>query len=188
MIKSTSDSYGFLAKAFHWIIALMIIGMIAVGFVMTAMEPAPTKFFIYGLHKATGIVILALVFLRLMWRLYNPSPQLPLELTSWHRRMGKLSPIVLYFLLFLMPISGYILSEAGGYPISVYGLFIVPNFVEKNSEISKIASLIHEYGAFVFIGILVLHLSAALYHHFVLKNNVLQRMLPSWFFGSSRRQ
>jgi cytochrome b561 len=188
MIKNTSDSYGLIAKTFHWIIAPMIIGMLAVGFIMTAMEPAPTKFFIYGLHKSTGIVILGLVFLRLLWRIYNPSPKLPRELTSWHRRMGKLSPIVLYSLLFLMPISGYILSEAGGYPISIYGLFTVPNFVEKNAEISKLASTIHEYGAFVFIGILILHLSAALYHHFVLKNSVLQRMLPSWFVGSSRRQ
>lgn len=187
MIKSSTDSYGFIAKAFHWIIAAMIIGMLAVGFIMTAMEPAPTKFFIYGLHKSTGIIILALVFLRLMWRLYNPSPQLPRELSSWHRRIGKLSPIVLYSLLFLMPISGYILSEAGGYPISVYGLFTVPNFIEKNTEISKLASMIHEYGAFIFIGILVLHLTAALYHHFILKNTVLQRMLPARFSGSSRR-
>jgi len=179
MLKNTTDSYGTVAKTFHWLIALCIVGMLAVGFIMVDMEPSPTKMTLFSLHKSTGALILFLVFIRLTWRLLNPVPQLPKTLTPWHRRMAKLSPLALYTLLFLMPLSGYTLSVTAGYPINVYGLFTLPSLFPKNLEISKIAVEVHQYGTLAFIGILVLHISAALYHHFILKTNVLQRMLPT---------
>lgn len=186
MLKNTTNSYGVVAKTFHWLIALAIVGMLTVGLIMVDMEPSPTKMTLYGLHKATGALILILVILRLSWRLLNPVPQLPKTLTPWHHRLAKLSPLALYTLLFLLPLSGYTLSVSAGYPINVYGLFTLPSLFPKNLEVSKIAVEIHKYGAFAFIGILVLHISAAFYHHFILKTNVLRRMLPSWLLRSSR--
>jgi cytochrome b561 len=180
MLRNTTDSFGIVAKSFHWLIAIGIVGMLIVGFIMVGMENSPTKMTVYGFHKATGATLLVLIIMRLSWRLVNPIPQLPNSLHPLHHRMAKLSPIVLYTLLLLMPLSGFTLSEAAGYPINVYGLFTLPMILPKNPELSKFAATIHQYGAYTFIGILVLHVSAALYHHFVLKTNVLKRMLPSW--------
>lgn len=181
MLKNTPNSFGSITKTFHWIIALLIIGMLAMGFIMADMEPSPTKMMLYGLHKSTGVLILLLVILRFTWRTWNPTPQMPGSLAPWHHRLAKLSPIALYSLMFLMPLSGIALSQAAGYPINVYNIFTFPTLLFKNPDLSKTAALIHKYGAFAFIGILILHISAAFYHHFILKTNVLKRMLPSWF-------
>lgn len=181
MLKNTSNSFGTIAKTLHWVIALGILGMLAVGFIMVDMEPSPSKWTLYSLHKSTGVLILLLVILRLTWRLQNTVPQLPTNLQLWHRQLAKLSPIILYILLFLMPLSGFTLSQAGGHPITVYGIFTLPNIVPKNLDYSTVASIIHKYGGFAFIGVLILHVGAALYHHFILKNNLLKRMMPNWF-------
>lgn len=180
MLKNTTDSFGSIAKMFHWVIALSIVGMLSVGFIMVNMEPSSTKMMIYGLHKSTGVLVLLLVILRFTWRIWNPVPRLPSSLSPWHHHLAKLSPLALYALLFMMPISGFTLSEAAGYPINVYDMFTLPMLLPKNLELSKTAAAVHKYGAFAFIGILTLHVSAAFYHHFILKTNVLKRMLPHW--------
>lgn len=181
MLRNTLDSFGSIAKIFHWLIALCMIAMLTVGLIMVDMEPSPAKMAVYGLHKSTGVVILLLIILRLTWRLLNPIPQLPSSLQPWHHRMAKLSPLTLYALMFMIPLSGIMLSETAGYPITVYNLFSLPTILPKNPELSKTAALIHKYGAFTLIGILILHVISTLYHHFILKNNVLHRMFPSWF-------
>lgn len=186
MLRNTVDSFGSIAKFFHWVMALCIIGMLAVGLMMVDMEPSPAKIKLYGLHKSTGVVVLLLATLRLTWRFLNPVPRLPGSLHPWHYRLAKLSPLALYALLIMMPLSGITLSQAAGYPVMVYDLFALPNIISKNLELSKTAVMIHTYGAFALIGLLGLHASAALYHHFVLKTNVLRRMLPGWFQRSQK--
>ncbi|MDF3033299.1 MAG: hypothetical protein K0R76_253 [Alphaproteobacteria bacterium] len=181
MLRNTPDSFGSITKIFHWFMAFCIVGMLTVGWVMGNVESSPTKMMLYGLHKSTGVIILLLALLRLTWRLLNPIPQLPSSLHPWHHYIAKLSPLALYTLLFLMPLSGFALSQAAGYPIKVYNLFTLPAILPKNIDLSKTAVLVHKYGAFILIGVLALHVIAALYHHFILKTNVLQRMLPSWF-------
>ncbi len=181
MLKNTPNSFGSIAKTFHWVLALGIVGMLTVGFIMADMAPSPSKWTLYGLHKSTGVLILLLVILRFTWRLLNPVPQLPSSLKPWHHRLAKLSPLALYTLMLMMPLSGFILSQAGGHPISVYNLFTVPALFPKNPDLSQIAARIHAYGAYIFIGVLALHVSAAFYHHFILKTNVLKKMLPNWF-------
>jgi len=181
MLKNTPNSFGSIAKTFHWVIALSIISMLAVGFIMADMEPSPLRGTLYSLHKSTGALILFLVILRFTWRVWSPVPQLPRSLNPWHHRLAKLSPLTLYTLMFLMPLSGITLSEAAGYPINVYGMFSLPMVLPKDLTISKTAATIHKYGAFAFIGILILHVGAAFYHHFILKTNILKRMLPNWF-------
>ena len=181
MLKNTPNSFGPIAKTFHWVIALSIIGMLTVGFIMADMEPSLTKTTLVGLHKSTGALILLLVILRFTWRVWNPVPQLPRSLNPWHHRLAKLSPLALYTFMFLMPLSGIALSQAAGYPINIYDMFALPMFLSKNPDLSKTAAMIHKYGAFTFIGVLTLHVSAAFYHHFILKTNILKRMLPNWF-------
>jgi len=181
MLKNTFDSFGAVAKILHWVIALCVFGMLAVGLIMADMGPSPEKIKLYGLHESTGVVVLLLAILYLAWHFSNPLPRLPGSLRPWHRRLARLSHLVLYALLFLMPLSGIVLSQADGYPVEVYDLFSLPNILSKNPALSKAALMVHQYGAFTLMGILGLHASAALYHHFILKTNVLRRMLPSWF-------
>lgn len=180
-MKNTPENFGTVAKAFHWVMALMIIGLLAIGFMMTQMAPSPTKFKLYALHKSVGLTVLCLAILRLIWRFTHVVPRVPDSLSPVHRFLMKLSPLVLYGLMILMPISGFIMSDAGGHPITFFGLYTLPSFFTKNPDLSKAAQLVHHYTAWAFIGILVAHTGAAFYHHFIFKNTILQRMLPGWF-------
>lgn len=180
-MRNTTETFGTVAKAFHWVMALAITGLLAVGLIMVDMAPSPDKFKLYALHKSTGLVMLCLVILRLTWRLSHVVPGAPDSLPPLHRHLMKLSPVALYFLMILMPISGFIMSDAGGHPITFYDLYTLPTFFSKNPDLSQAAQLVHKYTGFTFIGVLIAHTSAALYHHFILKNTILQRMLPNWF-------
>jgi cytochrome b561 len=180
-MKNTPETFGTVAKAFHWIMALMIVTLLAVGLVMVEMAPSPAKYKLYALHKSAGLTVFCLVILRLVWRLSHVVPRVPGSLGAVHRFLIKSSPLVLYGLMVLMPISGFIMSDAGGHPITFFGLYTLPNLFAKNPDLSKTAQLVHHYAGLTFIGILVAHTGAAFYHHFILKNTILQRMLPNWF-------
>lgn len=176
--RNTTETFGTVSKLFHWVVGIGLIGMLIVGFYMAGLDPSPQKFQLIFLHKSTGAVLLVLIFLRLVWRLNNPNPKLPDTLNPVHYQLARLSIPVLYLAMFIMPLSGYVMSEAAGYPVSVYGLFNLPDLIGKNPELAKTAFLTHVTMAYIFIGLLVIHTLAALFHHFVLKDNVMVRMLP----------
>lgn len=106
MIKNTSKSYGVMAKSLHWIMGLTIIGIIIAGFTMTSLDPSDQKWFIYAQHKALGIVILALIPLRILWRLLNPQPKLPKTTPNWQVKAANLNILFLYLCMLVMPFSG----------------------------------------------------------------------------------
>jgi cytochrome b561 len=177
-LQNNTLKYGSAAKTLHWLMAIMVICMIAVGFIMDGMKPSPDKLQLIGLHKATGIVVLALVSIRLMWKWANPAPLLPHNLAAWEKLAAKSGHALLYFFMFAMPISGWGMSSGAGYPVSIYGLFTMPNLIEPNKELGKFFNDAHGIMAWGFIVMITLHMLAALMHHFVHKNNVLLRMLP----------
>lgn len=186
MLKNTPQTFGSIAKMVHWVMAFLIIGMLGVGLTMVEMPPSPLKMTVYGVHKSTGVLVLCLVILRLLWRFMNPVPSLPHTLHPWHHRVAKLSSVALYLLMFLMPISGFVMSDAAGYPVTFYNLYTLPHVFAKNLDVSQAAKTVHAYAGFGFVGILVLHGGAAFYHQFVLKTGLLKRMLPS-FIGRHLR-
>jgi cytochrome b561 len=175
--KNTRARFGWVAKILHWLIAVIIIGLLTVGIIMTDM-PAPQKFELYGLHKATGIVVLALVILRILWRAINVQPRLPADLPRWQKMASFTSHLLLYLLMLLMPLSGWLMSSAGGYPVTLYGLYTMPNLVGKDADLGKLGHELHEIGMIMLIVLIVVHVAAALQHHFIRKDNVLKRMLP----------
>lgn len=175
MIKNTSESYGIIARSFHWLMGLIIIGIIIAGFVMTSLEPNDQKWFIYAQHKAFGMIILTLIPLRLLWRFLNPQPKLPKETARWQVKAATLNVFFLYFCMLLMPFSGFLMSSFGGHPISIFNLFTIPPF-EKH-QIGGIMHEIHEILAWGIAASVILHVLGALYHHFILKDNVLKRIL-----------
>ena len=176
-LKNTRERYGSVAKVFHWIIALLIIGMLAAGFIMHEMDPAPLKFKIYNWHKSIGFIILWLVGLRLVWRFYNVQPRL-LSQKKWEIKLAQITHFLLYVCLFLMPMSGWLMSSADTYPDPlVYGINL-PQIVQPDESFKRAFSAIHFYTAWTLVGLIVLHFAGAIKHHFVEKDRTLLRMLP----------
>ncbi len=176
MLKNTADSYGIVSRSLHWIISILIITLLIVGFLMSDMENSNEKFQIYGAHKATGVIVLLLVTFRLLWRLMNSAVLMPADLPNWQQKAAYFTHIALYVSMFTMPLSGFLMSVLSGYEVSVYGLFSFAAW-EKNTELARLFALVHGYTAFCFVGLITLHFLAALYHHFIRKDGVLLRML-----------
>lgn len=169
----------------HWLMGIALIGMIGVGLVMAAdIIPKELRGTVYGIHKATGIILLLLVIVRLGIRMVSKLPALPGSIPSLEAITAKLGHYALYVMMFALPLSGWVMSSAGGHPISIYGLFEWPGFpgVGGNKEIGGIAHEIHEYGGWVLIGLISVHAAAVIFHLVKEKVNLLPRM---WFAGKS---
>ena len=177
-LKNTLHSYGAIAKAFHWVVAILILCLLAMGLTMTGMENNPDKFRLYGLHKSFGITVLALASLRLGWKAVNVSPLLPATMDKLSVVVAKAVHGALYVMMFAMPITGWVMSSAKAFPVSVFGLFLLPNIVEPNKELGDLAVELHGILAWGLMGLIALHVAGALLHHFYYKDNILKRMLP----------
>ena len=177
-LANTRGSWGAIAKAFHWVIALLVFCMIALGWYAELLPRSPEKLEFFALHKATGVLILGFMVLRLLWRLVNPTPILPPSLKGWEKAAAIGTHWLLYLVVFLMPISGYVLNSAKNFPFTFFGLFPVPLLVGRDRELAHLMEGVHEWTSWALIGLLALHILAALRHHFILRDEVLRRMLP----------
>jgi cytochrome b561 len=181
-LRNAKDSWGSLAKTFHWVIAVLVLFMIALGWSAKLTPISPLKAELFAFHKSTGLVILALMSARLLWRLANPVPILPPSLKSWEKTVAVGTHWLLYGVVFLMPISGYLRTATANVPFQFYKTFTVPMLVAPDRELSHTMHEVHEWGFWALAALLFLHIGAALRHHFILSDNTLTRMLP----GSSR--
>ncbi len=177
-LKNTTETYGSIAKLFHWLVFVLIASLLALGFVMADMETTPDKVRLYGLHKSFGITVLTLAVLRLLWKLANVSPLLPATTSRGQKFLAHAAHFGLYALMFAMPLSGWMMSSAAGFQVSVFGWFMLPNLVEPDKELFEFLQEAHELLALALIGLVALHAAAALLHHFYYKDNILRRMLP----------
>lgn len=177
-LRNTLQTYGSVAKTFHWLIFLLVASLVAAGFVMTDMPVGPDKFRLYGIHKSVGITVLVIVILRLGWKLTNISPLLPVTMKPWEKLAAKAGHLALYGLVMAMPLTGWAMSSAAGLPVSVFGWFTLPDLVAPDNALKGIFREMHETLAWVLIVMVVLHVLAALLHHFYYRDNVLRRMLP----------
>lgn len=176
-LAETADPirYNGIARTFHAVIAMMVIFNLLSGIGGEAIEDFWNPF---PIHKATGILILVLTLGRIGWRLSWTMPAWPASMGSLQRLVAKMTHLAFYALLLIVPLTGWIMSSAGKYPISIYGLFEWPKLaVTKGSAIAEIASEGHEVLGFLMAGLVVLHVAAALHHHFIIKDTVLRRML-----------
>ena len=173
--KNTSDSYGFISKNFHWVLAILLLSNFFLGFIMVDLERGPLKSSIYGFHKSTGILLLSLIILRLFWRSINITP-IPVANNKLLNRAAKSVHYFFYFVVLIVTLSGWIYSTARVGPVEVYGLFYMPAIVPINDQIGTIAKEIHIYAVYIFIAFAILHILASIYHHFFLKDRTLKRM------------
>lgn len=168
-----TTTYTRVARWLHWGIGILIIGNLIGG---RARDFAPQ--IIMPLHKSTGLLILVLSLARLAWRLTHRPPAYPADMAGWERTFARLTHFTFYALMILIPLSGWIMASAYDKPLDFFGLFPVMKFdVIKESTLWEITHEGHELLAFAMIGLLLLHIGAALRHHIVLKDGVLQRML-----------
>lgn len=176
--KNTPVSYGVVTKTFHWVIALAIIMMLVIGFRMGGIENLADKIWVYGIHKSIGITILTLAVLRILWHIYSKKPPYVASLTPVERMAAHFLHFCLYAAMLAMPLSGWIMSSAAGRAVSFFGLFMLPDLVEKNEDLASLMRNVHFYLAWLLIAGIVVHFAAALKHHFITRDATLKRMLP----------
>ena len=178
MLRNDADSWGALAKLFHWVMAALILAQIALGVMAASWRVSPTKIELFFWHKSTGMLILALVALRLLWRLANPAPELPSGIAAWERAAARLSHLLLYMLMIALPVTGWVVNSASNVPFRIFWLIPLPAIVAPDEPTADFAALVHGGLAALLALALVAHIGAALRHHFVKRNTVLIRMLP----------
>lgn len=176
MLGNTENSYGLVTKIFHWLVGAVIIVLLCVGFLMDNFLEPPLKWEMYSLHKASGLLVLVLVTVRLIWKFYNTKVLLPADLPELQKKAANLNINLLYLLMLVMPVSGFLMSVLANHPIDFYGLFTINSFAQ-DLELAKIFNQIHKKCALLFSALIILHILAAFYHHFIRKDNVMKRML-----------
>lgn len=182
MASNTPTRYGTVAMALHWVIAFAIVGMLIVGKYMHDLpNDDPNKFALYQLHKSFGITILVLTVARIGWRLTHPAPPLPPGMPAWQRWGAHLSHFGLYALMLAIPLTGWAVASSSplGIPTMLFGAVELPHLpVGTTEDTNEFFGEAHELLGNLMIGLLILHVAAALKHHFVDRDTVLRRMLP----------
>ena len=176
MIKNTENTYGRVAKVFHWMLFMMLSFSIIAGNFLASLPKGPEKMEAAGMHKSFGAVILMLIMLRLLWKLTNKTPRLPDDTTPAEAFAAKAMHWGLYALMFAQPLSGIMMTQSAGFPVSSFGLFEFPVFLAKDPELAKTFLSIHGTVWMILIFAVVGHAGAALHHHFIKKDNVLKQM------------
>ena len=176
---SETNHYNKVAIFLHWMIALLIIGQLIGGKFMENFASDALRSEMIGWHKSFGITVLILSLARLLWRFTYKAPILPTAMKAWEKLVSKLAHIALYVLMIGIPVSGWVMSSAVPWPIKYFYLIEWPKLpVSKTNETVELWSGRHELLAHMMIVLLLLHIGAALKHHFFDKDNVLTHMLP----------
>jgi cytochrome b561 len=183
---SASDSaarYSTVAIVLHWLLGISIFAMFAIGIYMSDLPFSPLRLKLYNYHKWAGITFLMLSVLRLVWRLVNKPPALPKAIEqampTWQAKVYHATHYALYALFFAVPLIGWAYSSAAGFPIVLFGVLPLPDFVAVDKVFAKQIKELHEISAFALMGLALLHIGAALKHHFIDKDGLVSRMLPS---------
>ena len=177
-MKNPADRWGAVSQWLHWTIALLVVAIATIGLLMVEMPNTPRKIEIYAIHKSLGLTILALVVLRLGWRLHAGRPAPVAGTPRWQQRIATLTHGALYLLLLAMPLSGWLFNSAAGYPLQWFGLFNLPALAAEDRGLRELAGSIHEAGFWLLLTLVIAHAGAAVYHHVFLQDATLTRMLP----------
>jgi cytochrome b561 len=177
-IRNTRDQWGSVSKLLHWLVLAMVLAMAYLGLTMGALPNGPGKAATYALHKSIGITLLAVVLVRLGWRLWAGAPAPVAGTPAWQARIARLTHWALYALLLAMPLSGWLLNSAAGAPLQWFGLAKVPALAAQDEGLRDIARQAHELLFWTLVGLVLVHVAAAFYHHLFARDATLVRMLP----------
>jgi cytochrome b561 len=182
MLRNTASRYGAVSKGLHWLIMVFVISQIYLAVAaFQATDPA-REVALLALHRPLGVTILGLMLLRLCWRLINVQPALPDTLSPAGRGLARTTHWMLYALLLLIPLTGWVKAGAESIEVSYFGLFTLPGLTGPDDGLRQTLRMTHLYLNTALLALVPLHLLAALWHHFWRRDDTLRRMLP---FGSA---
>ena len=195
MRANTEERWGSVQIGLHWTIAaLVLLVQVPAGITMTSVDPGTVQNVGYNIHKTTGIVIFLLAVVRLGWRWSHPVPVLPPDMPEWQARTARTTHVILYLVLFLMPITGFLYTAMGGFPVPFFMVYDLARLVPENKPVAEVFKYAHLTLQYVLYLTVLLHVAGALQHHFVRKDSVLRRMLSSsaplpdaWRYGLDKR-
>jgi cytochrome b561 len=176
-LRNTEQGYGPIARALHWWMAILLVGLVSLGLYMTAQPDGDPKWQLYDLHKSLGALAFLLALARLAWRHRSPPPALPETMKAFDQRAAHAGHLLLYAAMFALPVTGYLDSSLGGYHLSFFGWFDVPMIFAKDETLAKIVVEMHEWLGYALALLVIIHAGAALKHHLVDRDRVLMRML-----------
>lgn len=173
------ETYSGTAMALHWLIALLIVCGFTLGWVMTDIPGlTPTKLKYFSWHKWIGCTVFALAVLRVIWRASHPAPALPRRVSDWQRGIAHGVHGLLYVLILVIPLAGYLYSSAANVPVVYLGMLPLPRLIAPNPMLKEVFKNTHIYLNWVLLGVVILHVLAALKHQFIDRDGLLSRMLP----------
>ncbi|OYW35717.1 MAG: cytochrome b [Hydrogenophilales bacterium 12-61-10] len=164
------------AIVLHWLVALLIFVGFPLGVYMHELPLSPTKLQLYSYHKWIGITVLLLAGVRVAWRLSHRPPPLPVSVVRWQAQASAVVHGLLYVLILAIPLSGWLMSSAKGFPVVWFGVLPLPDLVGKSRELGDVLATVHQILNFTLLGLVILHVAAALKHHFIERQPFLQRM------------
>ncbi|NJD24254.1 MAG: cytochrome b [Betaproteobacteria bacterium] len=167
------------AKALHWTMAILIFGLLALGFYMHDLPLSPEKLQLYSWHKWAGVSAFLLVLVRLAWRVTHRPPPLPATMPVALRLAAHAGHLLLYVLMLAIPLSGWLMSSAKGFQTVWFGVLPIPDLLDKNKEVGDLLQSVHMTLNLVFSLVIAGHIGAALKHHFIDRDDILTRMLPA---------
>ena len=164
------------AIVLHWLMALLIFVACPLGVYMHDLPLSPDKLRLYSYHKWIGITILMLAVIRVMWWLTHKPPMLPETIAGWQRRASRIVHGLLYGLMLTIPLSGWLMSSAKGFQTGWFGVIPLPDLLEKNRELGDQLAIVHQVLNFSLLTLVIMHVGAAIRHHFFEHQPFLQRM------------
>jgi cytochrome b561 len=173
-----TDHYPATSKLLHWLVAISVLTTAPVAIAMVRVEKGALQDTLYSFHKSLGVLILILMLLRLINRLVVGAPIPDPGIAQWQKTLSSIVHTSLYVLLLAMPVVGYYANSVYGAPTPFFGLFELPPIAAKNETLATQLFTLHRWVGFLVIALVLMHVSAALYHYFIRHDNVLQRMLP----------
>lgn len=167
--------YDTITRLLHWVIALLLIGLISIGWYMMSIEDQPNSGWYFNLHKSFGLIAAILIFFRLVWRFSHKPAPLPSSVPHWQTIVSRGIHLLLYFCMLIMPITGFIGASFSKHGIIFFGVEL-PNWVNQSHAISKQFFEVHEVVAWILVGLIALHILAAIKHLVINRDKVFQRM------------
>ncbi len=173
---TSATRYSTPAIVLHWLVALLIFVAFPLGLYMADLPLSPEKLKLVSYHKWIGVTVFMLAGLRVVWRLTHEPPPLPASVVDWQRRASAIVHGLLYVLIIAVPISGWLMSSAKGVQTVWFGVLPLPDLIGKDKALGHLLEAVHETLNYTLLALVVLHVVAALQHHFIERQPFLQRM------------
>jgi len=173
-----AERYTRTAVTLHWLIALLIFVAFPLALYMTGLHLSPLKLRLYSYHKWIGMVVLLLAVIRVFWLATHRPPAMPASMANWEKIAAHAMHHTLYLLILVIPVTGWLMSSAKGFPVVLFTVLPLPDMVGKNKELGDLLQEVHEVLNYTMLGLVLAHVAAALKHHLVERDDILVRMVP----------